>query len=100
MKVMFRSNLCEYESNAFFKNKYKLGCLIPEMLKLGQGVHEISIDISVNGLQFFPTNHKIHYNSKIIFNEGSEFGLSVKEIMKLDEQELKSKDKGKPKPKK
>ena len=70
------------------------------MTKLGQGTHELEIDISVNGIHYFPTNFKIFYNSKIEFKKGSENNMKPEDIMKLDEQELKSKDKGKPKGKK
>ena len=65
LKVKFRSNVCDEIAPAYFKNKYKIGCLIPEMGKLGQGVHEVNIDLSVNGFQFFPTNFKINYSGKI-----------------------------------
>jgi len=91
MKVKFRSQVGEFETGAYFKNKYKIGCLIPDMGKLGQGIHELEIDVSVNGIQFFPTRFKINYNS-------SDFGLKPEEIMLLDEQELKNKDKNKGKP--
>ena len=63
LKIKFRSNICEQDTNAFFKNKYKIGCLIPEISKLGPGIHELEIDISVNGTHYFPTNFKIFYNS-------------------------------------
>ena len=61
MKIKFRSNIVEKEEQLFYKNQYKLGCLIPELPKLGQGTHEISIDISINGVQFFQTGKKIVY---------------------------------------
>lgn len=65
MKIKFRSNIAEKEEQLFFKNYYKLGCLIPEIPKLSQGTHEINIDVSINGVQFFPTGKKIMYTGII-----------------------------------
>jgi len=93
MKVKFRSKFCEPEEPLYFKNNKKLGCLIPEMPKLGPGTHEIFIDISVNGQQFVPTNFKILHTC-------SDFGVGPQEIMKLDEQEIKGNNKKQPPPKK
>lgn len=112
LKVKFISQHFEFEAIAFYKNMYKIACLIPgilyikflltskyltyfyitlEMHKLPVGQYELKLMISFNSQQYFSANKTILFNSP-------EYGLKFEDIVKLDELDSKGGKKGAAKP--
>lgn len=44
-----------------FKNKTKIGVQVPEIEELTLGIHEVTIEISLNNQQFSKSNKKFKY---------------------------------------
>ena len=73
----------DFESKAFWKNKYKICCLIPIYPKLETGQHTLGIEVSINGSQFVNTGMEILMNfDKQILNMDTK--TQFPEIMKMD----------------
>ena len=92
MKIKFWTgtgeDLSEIETELYYKNENKLACIVKELPDLTAGEYEVSMGISINGIQWTNVEQKILYMAP-------EEGLSFDDIIKLDSANDKNKKKGK-----
>ena len=51
-------------TDGVYKNEKRLGCIIPDMVEIPVGEHQVFVDISFNGLQFTNSGKILLYNCK------------------------------------
>ena len=92
MKIKFYTgtgeDLSEIETELYYKNENKLACIVKELPDLTAGEYEVSMGISINGIQWTNVEQKILYMAP-------EEGLSFEDIIKLDSANDKNKKKKK-----
>ena len=83
IKVKLVCNELEYIVEGFWKNKYKIGILIPEMYLSPDIIHVLEIKISFDSQVFTSTEHTILHQA------AENLPLKFDDYLKLEEEDLK-----------
>lgn len=90
LKVKFICEERDIEVEAFYKNKYKIGVMIPEIYLSTDKVHQLIIAVSLNGQNYSITEFSISYQA------AENLPLKFEDYLKLEEEDAKG-NKGKKK---